>query len=140
MRIIPVSLCVFYEKSQSLKVWVQRRTDDGPYHGLLEFPGGGIEANETPLVACVREVQEEVGIRIEPKDHHFFGNYSRDLGEKVILLYIFLFPKYKELEGLGQWLEIEGEALSSSFSGKIPPLNHQIIDDLYKTLYSGRHE
>lgn len=140
MRIIPVSLCVFYEKGDSLKVWVQRRTDDGPYHGLFEFPGGGIEANETPLMACVREVEEEVGIEIDPLDHHFFGNYSRELGDKVILLYIYLFPKHKELEGRGQWLEIEANKLSSPFLNKIPPLNHQIIDDLYKTLYSGPYE
>ncbi|HLT22049.1 MAG TPA: NUDIX domain-containing protein [Bacteriovoracaceae bacterium] len=140
MRIIPVALCVFYEKAETLRVWVQTRTDDGPYHGLLEFPGGGIESGETPLLACVREVEEEVGIKINSEDHHFFGNYTRDLGEKKILLYIYLFPKYKELDGLGQWLEVGGEFLSSPFSGKIPPLNHQIIDDLYKTLYSGPHE
>lgn len=140
MRILPVSLCVFYEKEDVLKVWVQKRTDDGPYHGLLEFPGGGVEAGETPLAACIREVAEEVGIVIKEEDHHFFGNYTRDLGDKVILLYIYLFPKYAELEGKGQWLEIESNQLSSYLTGKIPPLNHQIIDDLFKTLYSGPHE
>lgn len=140
MRIIPVSLCVFFEKESYLKVWVQERIDDGPYHGLLEFPGGGIEEGETPLMACVREVEEEVGIRIKARDHHFFGNYTNHLNDKVFLLYIYLFPKYAELEGRGQWLEIKGDQLSSYLTGKIPPLNHQIIDDLYKTLYSGPHE
>lgn len=140
MRIIPVSLCIFYEKLESLKLWVQVRTDDGPYRGLLEFPGGGIEAGETPLEACVREVKEEVGIRIYPEDHHFFGNYSRDLGDKVVLLYVYLFPKYKELEGRGQWLEINEAELSAPYKEQIPPLNHDIIDDLFKTLYSGPHE
>lgn len=140
MRIIPVSLCIFFEKADSLRVWVQTRTDDGPYQGLLEFPGGGIEAGETPLMACIREVKEEVGITIDAKDHHFFGNYSRDLGDKVVLLYIFLFPKYKELEGKGEWLEIEGEFLSSKYDQKIPPLNHAVIDDLFKSLYSESYE
>lgn len=140
MRIIPVSLCIFYQKEASLKIWVQRRTDDGPYHGLLEFPGGGIEPGETPLEACVREVEEEVGIVINPADHHFFGNFSRDLGDKLILLYVFLFPHYPQLMGRGQWLDIEGELLSSKLAGEIPPLNHEIIDQLYQSLYSGRHE
>lgn len=140
MRIIPVSLCLFYEKSHELKVWVQERTDDGPFHGLLEFPGGGIEAGETPLEACIREVQEEVGITISAEDHHFFGDYTLDFGEKKIILYIFLFPNYKELEGRGEWLTITPEDLSSPYQGKIPPPNHQIIDDLFKSLYSGPHE
>lgn len=140
MRIIPVSLCVFFQQERELKVWVQERTDDGPYQGLLEFPGGGIEKGETPLMACVREVEEEVGIKIKEEDHHFFGNYSRDLGDKVILLYIYLFPKYAELDSKGEWLEISAAGMSSYLEGKIPPLNHQIIDDLYKTLYSGPHE
>ena len=65
MKLVPVALALFYEKLEDgLNVWVQTRTDDGPFHGLLEFPGGGIEAGETPLAAAVREVEEEVGIVI----------------------------------------------------------------------------
>lgn len=140
MRVLPVSLCIFYEKSEHLKVWVQTREDDGPFHGLSEFPGGGIEAGETPLQACIREVSEEVGIDIEAQDHHFFGDYIIDLGQKKIILYIFLFPKYSELEGKGEWLTITHDRLSEPYRGKIPPPNHQIIDDLFKSLYSGPHE
>jgi hypothetical protein len=59
---------------------------------------------------------------------------------KTIILYIFLFPKYSELEGKGEWLTITQDRLSEPFRGKIPPPNHQIIDDLFKSLYSGPHE
>ena len=140
MKLIPVSLALFYRelKDETLEVWVQTRTDDGIYHGLLEFPGGGIEAGETPLSACVREVKEEVGIDIRPEDGRFMGIYRRVLPGKAILLYLHLFPAYPGLEGKGEWLTIQRENLSSLYEGKIPGPNHQMIDDLYRYLYDVR--
>ena len=136
MKIFPVALALFYRKisDQKLEVWVQVRMDDGPFHGLLEFPGGGVEANEEPLEAAVREVQEEVGIEIKPHDGRFMGTYTNVLPTKSILLYVFLFPDQPTLEGKGQWLVID-QALSSQYQGKIPGPNHRIIDDLYRALY-----
>lgn len=138
MKLIPVALALFYRQKPGsvLEVWTQVRTDDGIFHGLLEFPGGGIEANESPLEAAVREVEEEVGITLSASDGRFMGVYPRYVPEKTILLNVFLFPDYPDLSGKGQWLEITQDKLSSPFEGKIPGPNHQIIDDLYRSLYS----
>ncbi|MDD5070611.1 MAG: NUDIX domain-containing protein [Candidatus Omnitrophica bacterium] len=45
----------------------KRKTDDR-YGGLWEFPGGCIEKGETPEMAIVRELKEEVGLNVRPKD------------------------------------------------------------------------
>lgn len=137
MKLVPVALALFYEKyEESLKVWVQIREDDGPYHGMLEFPGGGIEPGETPLQAAVREVEEEVGITILEADGKFMGTYHNVHPAKTILLYVFLFPDSPALKGRGQWLTIKHPELSSSFKGLIPEPNHKIIDDLFLALLS----
>lgn len=135
MKLVPVSLAIFYElNQQTLNLWTQVREDDGPYHGLLEFPGGGIEANETPLDAAVREVEEEVGITIKAEDGKLLGIYENPLAGRTILLYVHLFPKYVTLENKGKWLSIESQSLSSPYTGLIPGPNHKIIDDLYRAL------
>lgn len=138
MRVIPVALALFYRKKSEeiLEVWTQVREDDGIYHGLLEFPGGGIEEGETPLVAAVREVEEEVGIKVNPDEAQFMGIYSNFLASKTILLNVFLFPDQTSLQGKGKWLEITKDKLSSPYQGQIPGPNHLIIDDLYRSLYS----
>ena len=137
MKILPVSLAIFYEQGgETLKVWVQTREDDGPYHGLQEFPGGGIESGETPLLAAVREVEEEVGVVIRPEDGKLFGLYQNSFPGKTIVLHVFLFPPTPALQGKGRWLTVERPELSAPYTGLIPSPNHKIIDDLFLALLS----
>ena len=46
---------------------------DGVYYN---FPGGGIEENETALEAVVREVMEETGYSVEVEHHIFTFEYE----------------------------------------------------------------
>lgn len=137
MKIIPVSIAIFYRKKEDyLEVWTQKRLDDGIYHGLQEFPGGKIEEGETPLDAVLREVHEEVGVIVVPNLGRLMGIYPVITNEKTIMLNVFLFTDQSSLNGLGQWLKITKEELSSPYRGNIPSPNHQIIDDLFNSLYS----
>ena len=44
------------------RLLICRRRADQPHPGKWEFPGGKVEAGETPEVALVRELREELGI------------------------------------------------------------------------------
>ena len=46
-------------------VLITQRKADGLLGGLWEFPGGKVKSDETAEAACVREIQEEVGLSVE---------------------------------------------------------------------------
>ena len=62
------------------RFFLQRRAADaGTWPGLWEFPGGKVEAGETPAEALLRELDEEVAWRpdrvaaLPPVRHHYPG-------------------------------------------------------------------
>lgn len=52
--------CLFFDKAQRLLI--VRPT----YKDTWEIPGGAVNANESPLAACIREVAEELGLTRRP--------------------------------------------------------------------------
>jgi 8-oxo-dGTP diphosphatase len=137
MKLIPVSIAVFYRfQNNILEVWTQKREDDGPFHGLWEFPGGKVEKGETPLQAVIREINEEVGISVNSQAGSLMGIYPNYYNDRVILLNVFIFSDPCCLELKGQWLKVGRDRMSSVYMGQIPGPNHQIIDDLFKSFCS----
>lgn len=128
-----VSIVLFLKEinSSGFKVWVQVRLEEGPLYGLLEFPGGKIEDAETPETAARREVLEEVELVI-PLDSPLvlfkLQDYSHET--KNICLFVFLSPFDQLPKEKGQWLDLTYDLKSAPFQGKIPPINHVILDEL----------
>lgn len=128
-----VSIAIFIKDigPKSFKLWTQVRLEEGALYGKLEFPGGKIEVGETPEEACRREVHEEVDVLL-PMDEKLvlFKYQDYSVENKNICLFVFL-SKFSEFPiEKGDWHEIPYDLKSDFLQGKIPPINHVIIDEL----------
>lgn len=59
------------------RLYLGQRCHTGDMDGYWSIAGGHIEAGETPVQAAVREIQEEMAVRICIKDLNFVGQFSR---------------------------------------------------------------
>lgn len=68
------------------KVLIARRPGHLHQGGLLEFPGGKVEAGETVQQALVREIAEETGLRVAESALEPVIGIHHDYGDKCVFL------------------------------------------------------
>lgn len=65
MKILLVAACALVDVDR--RILIAQRPEGKTLAGLWEFPGGKVEAGETPEATLVRELREEVGIETSEK-------------------------------------------------------------------------
>lgn len=108
-----------------------------PSLGLWEAPGGGVQAGETSLEAVLREVKEELGLEVDPKQVKLISSERREADH--IFYDVFLLRAAKKLSELtldpdevaeARWMmPVEIERLHRD--GKLSPLMNYYADVLY---------
>ena len=69
------------------EILLLKRPDEAHCGGLWSFPGGKVEAGETPLTAARRELTEETGL--VGFDWHFLGEHRHRYAEAMLHFHLF---------------------------------------------------
>lgn len=77
------------------RLLVQQRPEGTPMAGLWEFPGGKLEAGETPEQALIRELAEELAIDVEAACLAPACFASEALGNRHLLLLLYVCRKWR---------------------------------------------
>lgn len=114
--------------------WLMHRRPDHKNHGgLWEFPGGKVEANETPKSALVREIAEETTLVLTEADMMEAGFASSGLEGDSPAIVIILYTASRwggEVAspegGVLQWFDRAGIQRLD-----LPPLDRILVDQLF---------
>ena len=93
------------------KIFVQQRPESKAMAGLWEFPGGKVDAGETPEQALVRELQEELGISVCETALKPIAFASEPIDDRHLVLLLYLCEQWAgeptDIEAAAmQWLPI----------------------------------
>lgn len=75
------------------RILIAERLGGGPFHGLWEFPGGKIKADETSGQALSRELAEELGI--EATAYSSFMNLRHEYDDRIVTIEFFIVSEWK---------------------------------------------
>lgn len=114
------SIAVIFDESRT-KVLILQRTDVD----IWVLPGGGIEKEETPEQAVIREVREEVGLSVE---------IVRKVGEYTPLIRLASMTHVFECRSLGGQLTLSSESRAIAYApiDQLPKLFFPVHEDFLK--------
>ncbi len=116
------------------RVLLAQRPEGRSMAGLWEFPGGKVDAGETPEQALIRELREELGITVQPACLAPLTFASHDYGDFHLLMPLYVCRRW---QGFVQ--PLEGQKLAWVEKHRLrehpmPPADEPLIAHLLDAL------
>lgn len=110
------------------QIYLTERLEGQDFAQSLEFPGGKVDASETPEEALKRELEEEIGIQV--LSAFPYESFSFEYPNKIIQFFFYLVEEWVN-EPFGREGQ-EGFWISQSDldEGAFPPANAELIKRL----------
>jgi len=87
MRLVTVLAAALIDSEQ--RILLAQRPEGKSMAGLWEFPGGKLEAGETPEACLIRELQEELGITTSIENLHAITFVSHAYADFHLLMLLY---------------------------------------------------
>ena len=109
------------------RILLQQRAPGRSMAGLWEFPGGKVEKEETAEAALVREIEEELGVQLDPADLQPACFASDEIGGRRMILLLYLCRAWR-----GEPAPLDAAALRWATLGEMralpmPPADEPLI-------------
>lgn len=123
---LPIALALIWREG---KILLSRRRPDADHlPDVWEFPGGKVEANETPALAAVREAQEEIGLVVEVVAERALIEWEYE--KRIVTLHPFdcrVVSGIIQAREVAEWKWLSPDELDSN---DFPPANAELIKSL----------
>lgn len=121
-----VAAAVIYQNG---KVLLTRRAPGEKLAGMWEFPGGKLEADETPQACIIREIREELGVESDAGEVLTTSQFTYPGGEiELIAVMVSLRSDTLTLHvhDLAEWVQVD-DLLSYELAPADIPIAEEII-------------
>lgn len=112
------------------EILLQKRPAGGQMAGLWEFPGGKVDAHESPESALIRELNEELGIIVQPANLTPLTFASEPLGDRNLLLLLYHCDRWLGDPTAIHASDIRWVLPADMAVMKMPPADYPLVDAL----------
>ncbi len=109
------------------KVLIAKRPMNKHYGGYWEFPGGKLKKNETPEIALIRELNEEINIDVTESclAPSSFSSYNYE--QFHLLITLFICRKWKGSPNSNEGQKLKWINKNDFFKFEMPPANKTLL-------------
>jgi len=137
VKIVFVSSCILVKKK---KILTTKRPTDKSFPNYWEFPGGKLERGESFYDAIIRELQEELGIKVKSKDLAIVDNVSHSYKlNSIVIMAVFYIRNWTGIVKAKEGQQIQWLTESDLYKVKFLEGSKTILDKINSNLYGFNH-
>jgi 8-oxo-dGTP diphosphatase len=130
VKLVLVAACALVDPGG--RILLAQRPAGRPMAGLWEFPGGKVEAGERPEQTLVRELDEELGIRVDEADVAPLTFASHTYADFHLLMPLFVCRRWERTVTAREGQELAWVRPQELRDYAMPPADEPLIPHLSK--------